>query len=448
MQSSVMIQTPNEALLMQQNNALFQENYARSQNEQQLYMAWKKTEVEKGNAETRVIQLEQVMEQLKLKMSELENRLTQKTPTQKIEYVTDEEELAKETEWIRVKNRKKRKMDTSLTPPQRETKTPQRVIEKTKKPRQPPPIIVEQITDFPVLHGLARNSTNKFNIRVISDTSAKINVENDQDYREITRNLNSKDFRWHSYENKQSRPIRVMVKKLHHTARKESIMADLKNKGYKILDVIPKLRYKTKQPLNMFMLVFSNDENVSKIYEITDILNIKVTVEPMKKLKLVPQCKRCQSYGHTRGYCSREPRCVRCTAKHLTAECDKPRDAKPKCVHCGGEHPANYRGCIVAKEMQKLKNNNENKKSLNKNPPKQPQRERGNTDQKTTQPKNGNRTFSQALAGQHGENQNDSNIEQTLQQILEKLTNLDNRITRIEYSAKGAIPKRLTNGGK
>lgn len=100
------------------------------------------------------------------------------------------------------------------------------------------------------------------------------------------------------------------------------------------------------------------------------------------------------------------------------------------------------------REMQNLKNNNVNKKSLNKNPPKQLQRERGNTDQKTTQPKIGNSTYRQALTGQHKENQNDSNIEQTVQQILEKLTNLDDRITRIEHSAKGAIPKRLTNGGK
>jgi hypothetical protein len=28
----------------------------------------------------------------------------------------------------------------------------------------------------------------------------------------------------------------------------------------------------------------------------------------------------------------------------------------PKCVNCGEGHPANYRGCIVAKELQKIKN--------------------------------------------------------------------------------------------
>jgi stalled ribosome alternative rescue factor ArfA len=28
----------------------------------------------------------------------------------------------------------------------------------------------------------------------------------------------------------------------------------------------------------------------------------------------------------------------------------------PKCVNCGEGHPVNYRGCIVAKELQKIKN--------------------------------------------------------------------------------------------
>lgn len=134
-QSSVVIQTPNEALLMQQNNALFQENYARSQNEQQLYTAWRKTEAEKERAEKKAIQLEKIIEQLQIKVVNMEKRFSENKQTQKIEYQTDEEELAEETEWIRVKNRKKRKMNTSLTPPQKETKTPQKVIEKTKKPQ-------------------------------------------------------------------------------------------------------------------------------------------------------------------------------------------------------------------------------------------------------------------------------------------------------------------------
>lgn len=44
--------------------------------------------------------------------------------------------------------------------------------------------------------------------------------------------------------------------------------------------------------------------------------------------------------------------------KQTTDEWNVLKNAQPKCIHCGEGHPANYRECIVAKEMQKLKNKN------------------------------------------------------------------------------------------
>ena len=105
----------------------------------------------------------------------------------------------------------------------------------------------------------------------------------------------------------------------------------------------------------MFVLAFEADEKINNIYEIKDILKFQVAIEPLKNLKLIPQCKKCQGYGHTQNYCGREPRCVKCPGKHFTRDCSKQSTASPKCVHCGETHPANYRGCVVARELQKIK---------------------------------------------------------------------------------------------
>lgn len=43
---------------------------------------------------------------------------------------------------------------------------------------------------------------------------------------------------------------------------------------------------------------------------------------------------------------------MKCTGKHLTKDCKKPIDA----TQCGEPHSANYKGCMVAKELQKLRN--------------------------------------------------------------------------------------------
>lgn len=33
------------------------------------------------------------------------------------------------------------------------------------------------------------------------------------------------------------------------------------------------------------------------------------------------------------------------------------RDVPPKCSNCAGAHPANYRGCLIARELQIRRNN-------------------------------------------------------------------------------------------
>lgn len=240
-------------------------------------------------------------------------------------------------------------MDTSLTPPQQQSNGLN--VEKSKKIQAPMPIIVDNINNFNEIHTLV-SQIPRAQIKVIHDKNIKINLQDEANYKMLTATLTEKKYSWHSYENKQNRSIKVMANKLYHSMEPEKIVQEMRKRGYKLIEATPKLKYKTKQPLNMFMLSFRHDESIDKIYRITDILGIRVEILPLSKSRLVPQCKKCQAYGHTQKYCAMEPRCVRCTGKHLTIECEKQKDAKPKCVHCGEGHPANYRGCMVAKEIQ------------------------------------------------------------------------------------------------
>jgi len=83
---------------------------------------------------------------------------------------------------------------------------------------------------------------------------------------------------------------------------------------------------------------------------------MRVEVTLYRKTGLLPQCKNCQSWGHTKSYCHKESRCVKCAGKHTTESCGKPKEVPPKCYNCGENHPASYRGCVVAKELQALRN--------------------------------------------------------------------------------------------
>lgn len=91
------------------------------------------------------------------------------------------------------------------------------------------------------------------------------------------------------------------------------------------------------------------------IFDIENIYYTKVVIEEPRKKKHIPQCVRCQQYGHTRSYCNYAPRCVRCGLAHESSTCIKTRDTPAKCANCKGEHPANYRGCQTLRELRAQK---------------------------------------------------------------------------------------------
>jgi hypothetical protein len=66
---------------------------------------------------------------------------------------------------------------------------------------------------------------------------------------------------------------------------------------------------------------------------------------PSVNKKNIPQCARCQQYGHTRSYCNKPFACVKCGGPHNSKDCSKRKDTPAKCALCGGNHPANYKDC-------------------------------------------------------------------------------------------------------
>lgn len=348
--------TSNEAILAQHNQALFNENQVRSQNEQALYNAWVHEKQERQKMDIIIQQMKIQIDSLQAKMEKKEQQQNgAKSTVKDTEYLTDEEELSKETEWIRVRNTKKRKASNSPGEVQsihRQRNKP----EESQTIRKPPPVIINKLEKYDTLVNHLTDKRINFQASMIAGGNIKINVKDEASYRNLTKTLNDTELEWYSFEDKQSRPLKVVVRKLHQTCQVMDILEDLKTKGYRIENVTQLLRGKDKTLLPLFALSFSKEENVKKVYEIKEILHMKVTIEAFRKPKLIPQCKRCQEYGHTQNYCRREPRCVKCIGKHLTKDCKKSQNEEPKCVHCGEAHPANYRGCTTAVALQKLRN--------------------------------------------------------------------------------------------
>ena len=73
--------------------------------------------------------------------------------------------------------------------------------------------------------------------------------------------------------------------------------------------------------------------------------------QPPRTNREVPQFARCQRYGHTENYCNKQ---ARCAGIHSVENCPMgKRMNKVVRANCGNNQPANYKGSMVRKELQK-----------------------------------------------------------------------------------------------
>ncbi|KAH1011013.1 hypothetical protein HUJ04_000455 [Dendroctonus ponderosae] len=109
--------------------------------------------------------VEQLQSQLNV-LQKLYDQLMLKYTVLEDEYYTGEEELSRETEWIRVKNAKKRKASSS--------------------PKEPVQLIISKIDNFNALtEDLVKNEI-KFQTSMLAGGNIKINVKDEWDYRDLT----------------------------------------------------------------------------------------------------------------------------------------------------------------------------------------------------------------------------------------------------------------------
>jgi PAX-interacting protein 1 len=194
-----------------------------------------------------------------------------------------------------------------------------------------------------------------YHTKTFPDNTVKIDTYQPETYRNLIRHLKEEEIIHHSYQLKEERAHRVVIRNLHHSTSTTDIISELGSKGHKVRNVINVRHRQTKDPLQLFFVDLEPQDNNKDIYNIEFIENTKIRVEPPRHKRDIVQCLRCQSYEHTRRYCMRTFNCVKCAGPHDTKDCSKPKDTPATCVLCKGAHPANFKGCNIYRELLKLK---------------------------------------------------------------------------------------------
>lgn len=224
-----------------------------------------------------------------------------------------------------------------------------------KKPSKPPPIVLYGIEDINKLTELLLTASdkNEFSFKTVNKNQLRIISANADAYKKIITLIRESGLIGHTFNKKDERCFRVAIKNLHHSTPISAIKEELEKTGNVVQGAIINAKYgPEKLPTSTFFANFIPGPKNKLIKDIKYICNQSVVIEDPKKKKEIAQCQRCQQYGHTKNYCMRPYRCVKCAQSHKTSDCPKKDRSTPaKCALCQGAHPANYKGCQVYIEI-------------------------------------------------------------------------------------------------
>lgn len=225
---------------------------------------------------------------------------------------------------------------------------------------KPPPIFIYGVIDYGEMEKKLKTiaANEEYSTKCLTDNTIKVISSTPDTYRKLIKFMRDDNIVHHTYQPKEERAYRIVVKHLHHTTDINLIKQELANKGHQTRNIINGRNRQTKEPLNIFFVDLEPANNNKEIYELKYLHNRAIQIEPPRRTKGITQCMRCQQYGHSRTYCNRPFVCVKCGGSHNTATCKKSKESPATCALCGGAHPANYKGCEFYHKL--LKTNNAN----------------------------------------------------------------------------------------
>lgn len=222
---------------------------------------------------------------------------------------------------------------------------------------KPPPIMIPNVSDIKTMVNNFSKviDPNGFSYKSLRDGNVRVMAKTTNAYRTLVKYLDDTSINFHTYQLKQERAYRVVVKNLHFSTPTNLIKDEIEKKGHKVRNILNIRSKFTKKPLSMFYIDLEPNKNNMEIFNLRYLYNAVIRIEAPLKLDDVVQCFRCQQYGHTKAYCRNHFKCVKCGLNHSTVHCTKPASTPPQCSNCLETHTASYKGCNVYKQLLQRK---------------------------------------------------------------------------------------------
>lgn len=113
-----------------------------------------------------------------------------------------------------------------------------------------PPIFVEGVENIIPLKQLLENiAKDKYSIKILRNNQVKIQPLSSEKYLPIMEALKKKGTQGFTYQRKNNRKFKVVLRNMHSTTNLEELKEEIENKNHKVIKITNILHAKTKEPL-------------------------------------------------------------------------------------------------------------------------------------------------------------------------------------------------------
>ena len=107
----------------------------------------------------------------------------------------------------------------------------------------------------------------------LENNVTKITCGTPETYRILVKYFKGNNIFYHTYQLKEERAYRIVIKYLHHSTDTEDIKQELFELGHNVRNIINAQHRTTKEPLNLFFIDLEPAENNKEIYNIKTLRN-------------------------------------------------------------------------------------------------------------------------------------------------------------------------------
>jgi hypothetical protein len=213
-----------------------------------------------------------------------------------------EEGTVKVNYWQIVENNKRRRINTSqvdishteVTLSNRFDPVPMEESDSQTDPGHrtpiPPPIFIYGVVNYNEMVNKLTEviQQGQYSTKSIADNTIKINSTTPEAYRKLVGFLKDNSTVHHTYQLKEERVYRMVIKYLNHSVNTKEIENQLTQMGHKVRNVINVRHRVTKQPVNLFFADLEPAGNNKEIYTINWLQNKAVAIEPPRRNTRLP----------------------------------------------------------------------------------------------------------------------------------------------------------------